>query len=204
MRAIEFAAGGAEGVFRGRALVAEHTGQESRDGLGDGQRGELTTGQDVVADREFLEGEFFQEARVETFVAAAEEQDALFEGELFGSTLVERPPGRAQRDPPERSVSRLEPGDGFGDRLGTQEHPGAATEWPIVHAAMAIAGEVAEVDAFDPDLALLPRHAQDAFRGVRLDGFGEQGQDGKERHDRGLRGAHRSCEKARKRRKGPG
>ena len=208
MRTVEVA-GGAEGVFRGRALVAEHAREEPRDGFGHRQRGDLTAGQDVVPDRQLLEGELLDQARVEALVAAAQEQDALLVDQLLGQTLVERPAARAQRDPPETPVTRLEPFDGFGDRFGTQQHAGSATERPVVDAAMAIAREVAEVDALDPDLALLLGYAQDALRGVGLDGFWEQGQDGKERQDRD--GAQtqvwtrqRSCEKAQKRRQGPG
>src|SRR5262245_52794766 len=78
-----------ERLRRGGVLRAERAGQEPRDGVRDGHRGDLAAGHHVVADGELLGRERLADPFVEALVAAADQHEVLVARVLASDLLRE-------------------------------------------------------------------------------------------------------------------
>ena len=122
-------------------------------------------------------------ALVDAFVAAAGEHQLLFFGQLMGGGLGEALPrrGRHDRGPacaaasaPRRPRRRLRPGRGHGGQrlgpgLGLHDHAGAAAVGGVVHGAVPVRGEVAQVVDVQLQQAVLAGLAdQREFQGCQV------------------------------------
>jgi hypothetical protein len=65
-----------------RLLLADHTGDQPRDGLDHHQGRDLSPGQHVVTDRHLLGGQTLDDALVHPFVATADQGQVLLPREL--------------------------------------------------------------------------------------------------------------------------
>src|SRR5262245_45882370 len=159
-------------------LVAEHARDQAHDGLGDAQRRELAAREHEVAERDLVPRERVAQALVEALVAAAQEEQALLTGEDPGRGLAEGRAVRGQQDLLVGAVLALAPLDAVRDRFGLQHHARAAAVGPVVYRAVAVAGEIPEIDRPDPDAPLPLGLTQDARSQVRLERLGEEGEEG--------------------------
>jgi hypothetical protein len=82
--------GDAEALVTRGVGVSEDAGEEADGGVEDDGGGQLTAAEDVVADGEFFVGEEVGDALVYTFVAAADEDDAVEGCEVVRGGLGER------------------------------------------------------------------------------------------------------------------
>lgn len=176
----------AERFILRRGFVAESAGEQAGDGVYDKGGGEFASREDEIADGDFFGSEVFGDAFVHTFVATAKKEDAVelrvatrgFLREAFasgreqndGSIGVERwlGGGIAYRVTEERF-------DGFEERLGLEDHAFAAAEGAIVHGAMPVSSEFAQVLDVDLNDGGFACAADDAV----FEGAGEEfGEDG--------------------------
>ena len=197
-QAAELAGAGVVGIFQAavgperfvdRALrVAQHPGHQPHDGVDDDHRRDLAAREHVVSDRERLGLEHLEDAFVEPFVTAAEEDDSWFARPV-------RPPNPASNVRPRGLRAIVRPGgldqgldrlDGRDHGRGHQDHPGAAAERPVVDLGVLALGPVADVVAVDLDEPLGDRSLQDAFIEESVQQAGEQGQDVEPDRHRGL------------------
>ena len=113
----------------------------------------LPAGEHEVAEAQLLGGHGLGHALVDPLVAAAEEHEPVEAGEARG-----RAPGRtagraargARRRPARPGPSGHTASHGAEERLGLHDHPGPAPEGRVVHGAVAVLREVAQV--VDADL----------------------------------------------------
>jgi hypothetical protein len=142
----------AKGFVAGAIGVAEDAGEEADDGVDEDGGGELAAREDIVANGELFVAEELGDALIDAFVAAADEDDAVEGGEAAGRGLGE---GLALGGEEDNGffggVARglegeVEGFEGFVDGLGLQDHAFAAAEGAVVYGAVAVVGEVAEVE----------------------------------------------------------
>lgn len=138
-----------EGVLLGGARVPERAWQEPGDGVHDAERGQLTAGEDKVADGKVLEAQQVECALVEAFVAPAQEQGALLGCQLSGVGLAERAASGAKGDAAMGTVLGLDPFDAFDDGFRLEHHARTASKGAIVHGAVAVPCPVAKVHEVD-------------------------------------------------------
>src|SRR5581483_11723878 len=127
----------AEGLLRGRALVAEGTRQLARDRVADHHRGRLAAAQHVAADRHRVAREVLDDALVEALVAPAEQRQARLGGQLVDERLVQQAPSRRERDHPaaRTQLGRVDAVAGAQrgvEHIHPQHHPCAAAEGRVV------------------------------------------------------------------------
>src|SRR3990172_6008237 len=87
MRIFEQAAGVRVILRAGR--VAERAGQETRNRVDEDQCGEFTSGQNVIADGDFVGDEMLADALIHALVAAADQGEAFVRGQRAGDGLRE-------------------------------------------------------------------------------------------------------------------
>ena len=80
LRVLEEAIG--EGLLLGRSFIAERARDVPGDSIDEDHRRELAAGKDVIADRDFPVDTVVDEALIDAFVAAADEDQAGMGGEL--------------------------------------------------------------------------------------------------------------------------
>ena len=167
-----------EGLL-GRGLgVAHHAGQEPRDALHYDERGELAAGDDVVPDRDGLETALLQRPLVHPLVAAAEEHEVRFAGQLPEEGLGERPACRHEHDAPPRAVgARRQRLHGIGDHVRPENHAWAPPEDGVVDLAVPAPPEVPDVRDHDVDDARPHRPPQQAPAQVGRDELREYRED---------------------------
>ena len=175
---------GVVGVFqqmRGEAFVggavggAHDAGQQADDGVQHDQGGELAAGQHVVADGEFFHRVGVDDALVDAFVAAAEQDEAGGGGVALGVGLGEGAAARGEEH------ARAVVGDGGQrgvDHVGAHHHAGAAAERGVVHCPVPVGGEVADVDRIERPDAARQRPAGERAGERPREHLGEQGQHG--------------------------
>src|SRR5689334_20373548 len=73
---------------------------ETRDGIDDYHRRQLTASEDVIADRDFLGANDGNRSIVDPLVAAADESNTLRRGKIFGHRLREEAATRGHREDP--------------------------------------------------------------------------------------------------------
>jgi len=131
----------AEGLGLSRFLAPERARQKPRDRIDHHQRGQLAARQNIIADRPLLVDLALDEALVDPFIAACDQDQArplarrprplLVEPHAIGAqihcpgTRRHRGPGRPQR---------------IAQRLDLQHHPRASAVGTIVHGAVHIVG----------------------------------------------------------------
>ena len=142
--------------FAGR-LVAENSGEQAHGGVENDGGSEFSAGENIVSDREFAVGESFGDALVDSFIASADEDDALHVRELARGGLRESLALRGEQDNGlaagvagffGRDGQRL---DGFGERFRFEHHAFAASKGTVVDGAVAVVGEAAQVVHGDAD-----------------------------------------------------
>ena len=84
-------------------------------------------------------------------------------------------PAGSKNDAAVGAVSFLDPLDCFDHGFGSKHHAGAAAEWAVVHGAVAVTGEVAEVHDLNLDQLSLDRQTQHTDGEVGLDGLRKEG-----------------------------
>ena len=142
-------AGGAEGFFDGAEFVAKDAGEEADDGVDHDDGSDGAVREDVVAEGEFLGLEVFDDAVVDAFVVAGDEDEATG-GEGF---------------------------DGGEEGFGFEDHAGAATGGGVIDLAVFAEAVVAEVVDVEVERALLLGAAHHAEAQGDADEIGEEGDD---------------------------
>lgn len=163
-----------KGLLNRRSVVSQNTGQESHRRFHNRKRGQLATGEDIVANRQTFETKTVLDALVEPLVASAEQKNAFFRAERVGCLLMERRSGRTHHELAEGAMLGLQPFDAIEDGFWPEHHARPSTKRTIVHRAVTIPGEVAEVDHFDASCAFLLGDAYDARAQVEIQGLGKQ------------------------------
>ncbi len=173
----------AEAFEAGGVGVAEGSGEEADEGVDDDGGGELTAGENIVADGELAVAEGLVDALVDAFVASAEEDDAVEAGELVGDGLGEGLAlGGEEDDGLAGEVAggfggEVEGVEGVEDGLGLEDHAFSTAEGAIVDGAVTVVGEGTEVVGGDVDLSGSDGAAEDS---VLERGGEEVGKDGED------------------------
>ena len=166
--------------FTGR-FVAEDAGEQAHDGVNDDGGRQFAPGEDVVADGEFFVAVKLIDALVDALVAATDEDDAVEVRELAGDGLGEGAALGAEEDDAGAGGAfglgwDAEGGEGLGQRLGLEDHALAAAEGAVIHGAVAVMGEGAQVVRREFDVPLGQSAAEDSV-------FEEAGEEGGEDGD---------------------
>jgi hypothetical protein len=165
---------GAEGFFDGAEFVSEDTGEEANDGVDHDDGGDGAVGEDVVAEREFFGLEVFDDAVVNAFVVAGDEDEVVGGGEILGGGLVEAFASRAGDD---EAATGGEGFDGCEERFGFEDHAGTAAGGGVIDLAVFADAVVAEVVDVEVEGALLLGAAHHAEAQGDADEIGEEGDD---------------------------
>src|SRR5579859_6593350 len=165
-----------ERVLHQRVRVSDDAGDQAPDRVDQHHRRDLAAAQHVVADRDLVRGQTRAHAIVDALVSAADDDQTGLLGELFRQALVQAPaPGLEQHDGAgvveHHALDRLE------HRLGLHHHAGPATERDVVHLAVAVVREVAEVVRLELDEPALDRAPDHALPEDRSEHVGEDGDD---------------------------
>ena len=94
----EFEEAGGMAVVGGALGVAEDAGEEAGDGVDDDGGGEGAVGEDVVADGKFAVDEVVDDALIDAFIVAAEEDEVGDSGEFLGDALGEGVAGGGEEE----------------------------------------------------------------------------------------------------------
>jgi len=143
-------------LFDGGLIVTQRAGDQSNDGLGDGECSDLSAGEYEIAQGDLFPVQDLPQTLIESFVATAAEQHAFVCLQTVRGRLSERHPLGGKQDFVKEAVTTLEPLHAFDDRLWFQNHAGAAPEGTIVDRAVSISSEVSEVYRHDIDQPALP------------------------------------------------
>src|SRR5713226_7385255 len=159
----------AERFLDGRRLVPQRPWLQPRDRVHNQRCGQFAAGQHVVADGNFFGGEMLGDAFVHAFIPPAEQDDPFERRVSPRGLLPEKFPRRRKQNDryvlralwtlrvkffPQQSLCSLE------QRLGLQHHSFAASKRTVVHGAVAVAREPAQIvhrDFYEPGLAC-PAH----------------------------------------------
>lgn len=168
--------------------MAEDAGEKADDGIDDDGCSEFAAGEDIVADGEFFIAEKLRDALIDSFVAAADENDAVEGGETAGGGLSEALALRGEQDDGlaggvATGLGRdLERFDAIEDGFGLEHHAFAAAEGTIVDGAMTVMREAAEIVGVDFGGAFAQATRDNAeiqhTRGCRVRAAKEGGEDG--------------------------
>src|SRR6478736_6269311 len=162
-------------ALRHRAdVVAHHARQESGHGFDHQARGDLSPGEDDVADADLAVGQVLTHAVVDALVAPADQAEPCSGRQLVGQRLVEAPPAGAEQQQRARWLSGL---DGGEDRLGPHDHPGATAEGSVVDAAVHVGRVLARVVEPEVDGAGGAGLAEQAVAAARVNHLGEDRED---------------------------
>lgn len=134
-----------ETVAKSTGFVAEGSGKEADNGVRHNGSGHLSAREDKVTNRIFLGNEVVTDTLVHAFVVPAEYDDVLFERESVCLALGETFPIGGGEDNLIVVTLCGEVGDGTVDGFDLQDHARAETKGVVVHLAVLVKGEVAEV-----------------------------------------------------------
>ena len=123
-------------------MVAHRAGEQADRCVDHGQRRRFAAREHEVAKRQFFGGEVIGDALIDVLVVATEDRQLCSGRESHSVGLLETAPARAHQHDGRHNAQRL---DRLEERTGLHHHPRAATVWRVVHRAMPIMGEVAQV-----------------------------------------------------------
>jgi len=163
----------AEGLVLGGGFVTESAREESRDGVHDECGGKFAAAEDEIADGDFLGSKMIGDALVHAFVTAADENDAILLRVAAGGFLREAFARGGEKNDCGFFVVEIflrgvsdgtaeERFDGFEEWLGLKDHAFAAAKGAIVHGAMTISCELAQILHVNMHEACFAGTAQDA------------------------------------------
>jgi hypothetical protein len=167
-------AGGTEGFFDGAEFVSEDAGEEADDGVDHDDCGDGAVGEDVVAEGEFFGLEVFDDAVVDAFVVAGDENEVGVGGEALSGGLIEAFAGGAGNDD---ATAGGEGFDGGEEGFGFEDHARAAAGGGVIDLAMFAEAVVTEVVDVEVEGALLLGAAHHAEAQGDADEIGEEGDD---------------------------
>ena len=158
----------------------QYTVDEAADRVRYDAGGQLATGENVVADRQFLVHDFVDDPLVNALVVAAEQDKSVVPEILVGDLLGEgTSPGR-EIDHPALFVGGSLGGDGAVAVVNGRcrhQHAASSAVGSIVHAAVLVFAVIPDVGCPDVDDAGFPRPADDAGGDYGLYHLGEQRQN---------------------------
>ncbi len=134
-----------------RGRVAEHTRHETTDRLDDHGCGNLSTGEDDITNRDLAVAQMFADPLVDTFVAAAQQREAVELGEFVGHRLVE---ATTRGRKVEQWPRRLDGLDGAKERLRHHHHASAPAEGGIVDRVVNVGRGLTQVVHSDVEMAV--------------------------------------------------
>ena len=136
-----------EGVFVSRVLSAQCSGNQARDGFNNYHGCQFTAGQHIVANRNFVIDELMAYALVDSFIAAAH-QDQFTDGrQLPGHILIKCATLRRQQDGSGCPFIFFCSANSPDQRFGFHDHSVAAPKWPIIGHLMTIGCKVPNIDS---------------------------------------------------------
>jgi len=171
---------GVEGVVDGGVGVAEDAFDHARDGVDDNHGWEFAAGEDKVADGDFFVYASVDDALVDAFVVAADEDKAGERGELAGFVLGENGALGAGKEDAGAFGCAGVAGDGVegaGEGFGFEDHATASAVRGVVDDFVAVLGVVAEVVDAEVEQTLFPGPSEDAFGQGAFEPGGEEGED---------------------------
>ena len=144
----------AEGLGLGGGVVSQGTGKQADDGITEDGGCEGAVGEDVIADGNFFVDQCLDDAVVDTFIVATEEDEVGMAGEAGGGGLIVTMALWGEKnDAGIRTAQRLDRGK---ERFGAQQHAGPSAKGGGIDAAVFVLRPIAElVDAHigDPGVA---------------------------------------------------
>ena len=123
---------------------ANDAGEEADTGVNQGHGRQLAAGQDIVANRDFAQVAGFDDALVDTFEAAGQQNDTGASGQFLDDGLVERVSARAQIDGRQVFATQAGVVDGGGGNVAADDHAGAAAGRRIIDGMMGAKTEIAQ------------------------------------------------------------
>src|SRR5438093_9559778 len=157
-----------------RLLLAHDARDQAGNRLEDDECRDLASRQHVVADGDLFGRETLDDAFVDALVPAADQHQPGLLRQVTDEGLVQPAPGRRQHDHALGSLSqRFHRGE---HRLGLQHHARSAAVGFVVHLAMPVGGEIADVVDPHVDDAGPDGLAQQALAQRALDDGGEDGE----------------------------
>ncbi len=145
-----------EGIRECGGLVAQRTGKQAHDRVGNDRGRQFAAAENVIPYRYLTGDEMFADAVVHAFVVSAQDHDILLAGELIGHLLGERlAVGRGEDDLVVASLG-LEVLHQVEHGLDHHHHPGVAAEAVVVHlavASFAVFTDVVDMDFHEPFVA---------------------------------------------------
>ncbi len=157
--------------------VAERAGQETRDRVDEDQCGEFTSGQNVIADGDFVGDEMLADALVHALVAAADQGEAFVRGQRAGDGLRENASLRRKQNDGRSAQWSKNGFDRLEERLGLHHHPAAAAVGRVVGGVMFVARPVADVMQAHVNQPVLAGALKNTGFKVRGENFGQEGED---------------------------
>ena len=136
-------------------LVANHAGDEAHDAIGHDGGCQLATGQNIIANGDFLGDEVLTNAVVNALVMATQDDDVFLHREFVGHGLIECFAIGRGEDYFVVIALCLECRNAIVDGLALHHHAGETTKGIVVHTAVLIGGIVTKVMDVDFNQTLL-------------------------------------------------
>ena len=140
----------AERFVDGALVIPEHTGDQPHDRVDQDHRGDFASGEDIVAHRDQLRLEDFDDAFIETLVTTTQAESVEVPGPARRPPLIEPATLRREHDQASRRLGGRSHGLGRRHhRRGHQDHSRPAAERPIIDLLVLPLGPGANVPSLD-------------------------------------------------------
>ena len=147
-----------EAFMHAGKIVAHDARQDADDGIKKRQRRRLTTGEDVIADRHFLQPARLDHPLVDAFETAADD-DRAFSSRQFTHTVLRQGFATWAHKEAGPSVAIRNMVDGRRQNVGFQHHTGTTTCRCVIDASVFVGGEFANLYGVQRPLPSLERLA---------------------------------------------
>ena len=150
-------------------FLSQHAGLQAQHAVGHNKAGQLTTGQHIITDRDFLIAEGVNDALVNALIMAADEGNGVIGGQFPGLFLIVGAARSRQEHhmgllPPLPGALGLHSPQAVGDRLCVQHHAAAAAVGVVIGLLLLVFCIVADLMAVRLEQVLRACAAQNAGR----------------------------------------
>ena len=160
-------------------FLGQNTGLQAQDAVGHHQAGQLTAGQHIVTDGDFLIPERVNDALVNALIVAADQRHRIISGQLAGLLLIVGAARRGQKDHVRlcaalRGALVLHGAQAVSDGLRVQHHTAAAAVGVVIGLLLLVFCVVANLVAVRLKQVLGPGAAQNTGREEAVAQLGEK------------------------------